>query len=202
MSQDTTTSSKAAVLYTDSELQTAKDKLENCAFISPETKGCYYSRIALWIHYCNEHYGVDNDKVTDSRLADYGNNEEVTDSRLADYVEWMVSSGYAERICQEKNNRVEESEIEDEGDMGEESDMEDIEYVMHIQQVLRNELQGVMCYWRIQNNDPKDIPDPRRSAVFMTKWQDIIQRYPHERKPRHSEPVYNALPARDGPAGA
>ncbi|KAJ2256491.1 hypothetical protein GGI13_001173 [Coemansia sp. RSA 455] len=187
-------------MYMDSELQTAKDKLENCAFISPETKGCYYSRIALWIHYCNEHYGVDNDKVTDSRLADY--------------VEWMVSSGYAERICQEKNNRVEESDIEEESDMGEESDieeesdmgeesdMEDVEYVMHIQQVLRNELQGVMCYWRIQNNDPKDIPDPRRSAVFLTKWKDIIQRYPYERKPRHSESVYHALPARDGPTGA
>ncbi|KAJ2065801.1 hypothetical protein GGI17_000070 [Coemansia sp. S146] len=146
MSQDATPSLNASLLYTDNVFQKAKDVLEKCTFVGEDTKECYSSRIALWIHYCNQFSGGD---------------DKVTDSRLADYVEWMVNSGYAERIHQE------ESDIEE----------------LHIQQVLRNQLQGVMCYWRIQNNDPTDIPDPRRSTIFVKKWRDIIQRYPYERLP-------------------
>ncbi|KAJ2869985.1 hypothetical protein GGH93_005912, partial [Coemansia aciculifera] len=116
--QDATFASNAAVLCTNNELQKAKAVLENCTFISPRTRGCYFPLIALWIQYCNEHCDGD---------------DKVTDSRLADYIEWMASSGIAERIRQGRT---------------------------HIQEVLRNQLQGVVCYWRIQNNDPVDIPDP------------------------------------------
>ncbi|KAJ2099783.1 hypothetical protein IW146_009704, partial [Coemansia sp. RSA 922] len=138
------------------ELQKAKDELEGCTFVSPSTKGCYSSRIALWIHYCNQCCGGD---------------DKVTDSRLADYVEWMVSSGSAERIRQGQT---------------------------HIQQVLRNQLQGVLCYWRIQNDDRADVPDPRRSNIFLTKWQAIVQRYPRPRQSRRSEPIYGTqLPGAD-----
>ncbi|KAJ1815562.1 hypothetical protein LPJ60_005665, partial [Coemansia sp. RSA 2675] len=133
------------------ELQKAKDELEYCTFVSPSTKGCYSSRIALWIHYCNQCCGGD---------------DEVTDARLANYVEWMVSSGSAERIRQGQT---------------------------HIQQVLRNQLQGVLCYWRIQNDNRDDISDPRRSDVFLAKWQAIVQRFPRQRHSRRSEPIYGAL---------
>ncbi|KAJ2890524.1 hypothetical protein IWW38_004086, partial [Coemansia aciculifera] len=111
---------------------------------------CYSSRIALWIHYCNQ---CSNGDVT------------VTGPRLADYVEWMVSSGAAERIRQGTT---------------------------HIQQVLRNQLQGVICYWRIQNDDRADAADPRKSHVFLAKWHDIVQRYPRDRPSRRSEPIYGA----------
>ncbi|KAJ2886914.1 hypothetical protein H4R27_000350 [Coemansia aciculifera] len=172
MSQDATLSSKTAAFYTDNVFQKAKDVLEKCTLVNEDTKECHSSRIALWIHYCNQFSGGD---------------DKVTDSRLADYVEWMVNSGYAERIRQEKSDAEEES---------------------HIQQVLRNQLQSVMCYWRIQNNDPTDIPgstdipDPRRSTVFLTKWKDIVQRYPYKRLPRRIETIYSALPARDEPTDA
>ncbi|KAJ1671661.1 hypothetical protein GGF44_000850 [Coemansia sp. RSA 1694] len=132
------------------ELQKAKDELDGCTFVSPSTKGCYSSRIALWIHYCNEHCEGD---------------DAVTGARLAAYVEWMVSSGAAERIRQDQT---------------------------HIQQVLRNQLQGVICYWRIQNDDRADVADPRKSRVFMSKWHSIVQRYPHQRKSRRAEPIYGA----------
>ncbi|KAJ2747220.1 hypothetical protein GGI20_000741 [Coemansia sp. BCRC 34301] len=138
------------------ELQKAKDELDNCTFVSPSTKGCYSSRIALWIHYCNQCCNGD---------------DAVTGSRLGDYVEWMVDSGAAERIRQDQT---------------------------HIQQVLRNQLQGVICYWRIQNNDRADVPDPRKSHVFMSKWHGIVQRFPRERQSRRSEPIYGTqLPGTD-----
>ncbi|KAJ2465000.1 hypothetical protein GGI03_002913, partial [Coemansia sp. RSA 2337] len=125
------------------ELQKAKIALEPCTFVSPSTKGCYSSRIALWIHYCNKYCGGD---------------DRVTDVRLADYLEWMVGSGTADAIRQ--------------GDT-------------YIQQVLRNQLQGVTCYWRIQNDDRADVPDPRKSRVYLSKWHNIVQRYPQQRQPRN-----------------
>ncbi|KAJ2470337.1 hypothetical protein GGI02_002992 [Coemansia sp. RSA 2322] len=130
------------------ELQRAKDVLDTCNFVSSSTKGCYSSRIALWIHYCRKCCNGD---------------ETVTEKRLADYVEWMVSSGSAERIRQ--NNT-------------------------HVQQVLRNQLQGVLCYWRIQNKNRADLPDPRLGTVFMSKWKTIITRFPRPRLSRRTEPIY------------
>ncbi|KAJ1936263.1 hypothetical protein EC988_008247, partial [Linderina pennispora] len=113
------------------ELQKAKEILENCTLVSHSTKGCYSSRIALWIHFCNSKYGGD---------------DMVTEERLASYVEWMVNSGAAERIRQGST---------------------------HIQQVLRNQLQGVLCYWRIQTGNRPDLPDPRTGRVFSSKWNEI-----------------------------
>ncbi|KAI9501907.1 hypothetical protein BX070DRAFT_33086 [Coemansia spiralis] len=130
------------------ELQRAKDVLESCDLVSPSTKGCYSSRIALWMHYCTVCCNGD---------------EEVTEQRLADYVEWMVSSGSAERIRQGTT---------------------------HIQQVLRNQLQGVLCYWRIQHGNRPDLTDPRLGPIFMAKWQQIVMRYPRSRHSRRSEPIY------------
>ncbi|KAJ2492929.1 hypothetical protein GGF44_006200 [Coemansia sp. RSA 1694] len=127
------------------ELQLAKDVLDSCTFVSPGTKGCYSSRIALWMHYCNENCDGD---------------DAVTSVRLADYAEWMISSGAAESIRKGKT---------------------------HIQQVLRTQLQGVVCYWRIQSDDRADVPDPRSSRVFMSKWHGIVQRYPSQRQSRRSE---------------
>ncbi|KAJ2162891.1 hypothetical protein GGF46_000274 [Coemansia sp. RSA 552] len=130
------------------ELQRAKDALEACDFVSPSTKGCYSSRIALWMHYCNIYCN---------------NDDRVTEKRLADYVEWMVNSGSAERIRQGAT---------------------------HVQQVLRNQLQGVLCYWRIQNGPHSDKPDPRLGPIFIEKWQQIAMRYPRARQARRSEPIY------------
>lgn len=132
------------------ELQKAKDVLEACNFVSPSTKGCYSSRIALWIHFCNQCCRGD---------------DIVTEEKLADYVEWLVSSGSAERIRQGNT---------------------------HVQQVLRNQLQGVLCYWRIQTGNRDDLSDPRLSPVFMAKWQQIAMRYPRPRQSRRSEPIYGA----------
>ncbi|KAJ1945885.1 hypothetical protein FBU59_002181, partial [Linderina macrospora] len=132
------------------ELQKAKEILENCTLVSHSTKGCYSSRIALWIHFCNNKYAGD---------------DLVTEERLASYVEWMVNSGAAERIRQGST---------------------------HIQQVLRNQLQGVLCYWRIQTGNRPDLPDPRTGRVFSSKWNEIVQRFPREGRSRRSEPIYGA----------
>ncbi|KAJ1807850.1 hypothetical protein LPJ75_004709, partial [Coemansia sp. RSA 2598] len=130
------------------ELTKAKEVLEACTFVSPSTKGCYSSRIALWLHFCNQCCNGD---------------DRVTEERLAEYVEWMVSSGSAERIRQGST---------------------------HVQQVLRNQLQGVLCYWRIQNGNRSDLKDPRTGPVFMAKWQQIVMRHPRPRMSRRSEPIY------------
>ncbi|KAI7835093.1 hypothetical protein BX661DRAFT_10682 [Kickxella alabastrina] len=130
------------------ELMRAKEVLEACDFVSTSTKGCYSSRIALWMHYCAQRCGGD---------------ERVTEERLADYVEWMVTSGSAERIRQGST---------------------------HVQQVLRNQLQGVLCYWRLQNGNRADLPDPRVGHIFMSKWQQIVMRFPRPRQSRRSEPIY------------
>ncbi|KAJ2611402.1 hypothetical protein H4S08_003176 [Coemansia sp. RSA 1365] len=134
--------------FTFVELQKAKDVLDACEFVSPSTKSCYSSRIAMWIHYCNMYCRGD---------------DHVTERRLADYVEWMVSSGAAERIRQG---------------------------VTHLQQVLRNQLQGVLCYWRIQNGGRTNISDPRLGAIFIEKWQQIAMRFPRPRQARRTEPIY------------
>ncbi|PIA13419.1 hypothetical protein COEREDRAFT_89621 [Coemansia reversa NRRL 1564] len=134
--------------FTFVELQKAKDVLDACEFVSPSTKSCYSSRIAMWIHYCNMYCRGD---------------DHVTESRLSDYVEWMVSSGAAERIRQG---------------------------VTHLQQVLRNQLQGVLCYWRIQNGGRTNISDPRLGAIFIEKWQQIAMRFPRPRQARRTEPIY------------
>ncbi|KAJ1905071.1 hypothetical protein LPJ81_002128 [Coemansia sp. IMI 209127] len=132
----------------DVELQRAKDVLDSCDLVSNSTKGCYSSRIALWMHYCTVCCNGD---------------EQVTGQRLADYVEWMVSSGSAERIRQGTT---------------------------HIQQVLRNQLQGVLCYWRIQNASLPNAEDPRSDPTFKVKWQQIVMRYPSSRHSRRAEPIY------------
>ncbi|KAJ2790240.1 hypothetical protein H4R20_007044, partial [Coemansia guatemalensis] len=134
--------------FTFVELQKAKDVLDACDFVSPSTKSCYSSRIAMWIHYSNMYCRGD---------------DHVTERRLADYVEWMVSSGAAERIRQG---------------------------VTHIQQVLRNQLQGVLCYWRIQNGGRSNITDPRLGPIFIEKWQQIAMRFPRPRQARRTEPIY------------
>ncbi|KAJ2079525.1 hypothetical protein H4R24_003725 [Coemansia sp. RSA 988] len=134
--------------FTFVELQKAKDVLDACDFISPSTKSCYSSRIAMWIHYSNMYCRSD---------------DHVTERRLADYVEWMVSSGAAERIRQG---------------------------VTHLQQVLRNQLQGVLCYWRIQNGGRSNISDPRLGPIFIEKWQQIAMRFPRPRQARRTEPIY------------
>ncbi|KAJ2673422.1 hypothetical protein GGH99_006040 [Coemansia sp. RSA 1285] len=136
------------IIVSDIELQRAKDVLESCDLVSPSTKGCYSSRIALWMHYCAVCCNGD---------------EQVTGQRLADYVEWMVSSGSAERIRQGTT---------------------------HIQQVLRNQLQGVLCYWRIQHANVPNAEDPRGDSIFKTKWQEIVMRYPSTRHSRRAEPIY------------
>ncbi|KAJ2810613.1 hypothetical protein H4S07_002571 [Coemansia furcata] len=216
------------LVYTESDLETAKDAMKDCNFVSSETKGCYAVRIALWIHYCRKHCNGD---------------DKVNDARLGDYVEWMVTSGAAEsitlwahycyKLCSErcgKGDDDDEKDKESDNEHGEESDGEHgeeyykscdcnhdvtesrladysewmvssgaaegiIQGLPHIQNVLRMQLQGPMCYWRIQNDDRKDIPDPRRSTEFMSKWQEIVKRYPYERRPRRSETVYGALEA-------
>ncbi|KAJ1721548.1 hypothetical protein LPJ61_006030, partial [Coemansia biformis] len=73
------------MLYTDTELQRAKDIVETCDAVSPGTKGCYSSRIVTWIHFCNTHCSGD---------------DLITKLRLADYVEWLVSSGAVDHIRQ------------------------------------------------------------------------------------------------------
>ncbi|KAJ1908743.1 hypothetical protein GGI16_003939 [Coemansia sp. S142-1] len=78
MSQDETPASTATVLYTDSELEKARDVLKNCTFKSESLKEDFSTRIALWIHYCNEHCKGD---------------DRVTESGLDNYVEWMANSG-------------------------------------------------------------------------------------------------------------
>ncbi|KAJ1915112.1 hypothetical protein LPJ71_002167 [Coemansia sp. S17] len=78
MSQDETPASTATVLYTDSELEKARDVLKNCTFKSESSKEDFSTRIALWIHYCNEHCKGD---------------DRVTESGLINYVEWMANSG-------------------------------------------------------------------------------------------------------------
>ncbi|KAJ2785795.1 hypothetical protein H4R18_000341 [Coemansia javaensis] len=142
--------SVVAIDHLRCQLQRAKDVLERCDTVSLSTKGCYSSRIALWIHFCNLRYG---------------GNDIITEERLAEYVEWMVSSGAADRIRQGPT---------------------------HIQQVLRNQLQGVMCFWRIQNPNYAEMTDPRMGKVFTEKWQQIALRYPRSRQPRRAEPIYGA----------
>ncbi|KAJ2550725.1 hypothetical protein EV175_003963, partial [Coemansia sp. RSA 1933] len=137
----------------DVELQRAKDILEPSDLVSESTKGCYSSRIALWMHYCAECCNGD---------------EQVTGQRLSDYVEWLVSSGSAERIRQGTT---------------------------HIQQVLRNQLQGVMCYWRIQIKNRPNADDPRSDPAFKRKWQQFILRYPSSRHSRRAEPIYGGNPS-------
>ncbi|KAJ2765265.1 hypothetical protein IWQ56_004166, partial [Coemansia nantahalensis] len=139
------------------ELQKAKEILEGCEFLSLSSKGCYSSRIAMWIHFCNTYCGGD---------------DLITGRRLADYVEWLVSSGAADRIRQPGT---------------------------HIQQVLRNQLQGVLSYWRIQTGGKADAEDPRLSPVFVDRWQQIAIRYPRPRQPRRTEPIYGA---QKGPASS
>ncbi|KAJ2256490.1 hypothetical protein GGI13_001172 [Coemansia sp. RSA 455] len=78
MSLDETPASSATVLYTDSELKKARDVLKNCTFKSESSKEDFSTRIALWIHYCNEHCKGD---------------DRVTESGLLKYVEWMANSG-------------------------------------------------------------------------------------------------------------
>ncbi|KAJ1736165.1 hypothetical protein LPJ61_000124 [Coemansia biformis] len=132
------------------QLLRAKEVLEACDFVSPSTKGCYSSRIATWIHFCNTFCGGD---------------DIITERRLADYVEWLVSSGAADRIRQGTT---------------------------HIQQVLRNQLQGVLCYWRIQNGGRTDVDDPRLGPIFIERWQQIAMRHPRPRQARRAEPIYGA----------
>ncbi|KAJ2631922.1 hypothetical protein H4R22_001630 [Coemansia sp. RSA 1290] len=132
------------------ELQKAKDVLELSDEVAPSTKSCYSSRIALWMHYCNSYCNGD---------------DRINAQRLADYVEWLVSSGAAERIRQGAT---------------------------HVQQVLRNQLQGVMCYWRIQNKHNDRAHDPRIDPLFADKWQEIVSRYPRPRHARRTEPIYKS----------
>ncbi|KAJ2359394.1 hypothetical protein GGF43_000012 [Coemansia sp. RSA 2618] len=141
-------------------LQKAKDILEQCDNVAPSTKGCYSSRIALWLHYCNKHLNGD---------------DRVTEVSLTNYVEWMVVSGAAESIRQGAT---------------------------HIQQVLRNQLQGVMCYWRLQNKHNSDAQDPRQQQLFNEKWQMLIMRYPQPRHARRTEPIYGARRMSTPPSGA
>ncbi|KAJ2791958.1 hypothetical protein GGI18_000767 [Coemansia linderi] len=148
MNQDATPAPKP-VIYTDNELQMARDVIKDCAFVSDETREYYCPPIALWIHYCNKYCK---------------GNVEVTDSRLADYFGWLVDSGVAESMRQDNE---------------------------HIQLVLFTELRGVWCYWRIQNEGITTNKDPRKSHVFLTKWNSIIQRYPYKRQPRHNQAIYS-----------
>ncbi|KAJ2317114.1 hypothetical protein IWW52_003297, partial [Coemansia sp. RSA 2704] len=139
-----------APLFGSLELQKAKNVLEACESLKSSTKGCYSSRIALWMHFCNQHCN---------------GNDLVTDQRLADYVEWLIESGAAERIRQGPT---------------------------HIQQVLRIQLQGVMCYWNIQNRNNEDARDPRHEPLFIEKWQQISMRFPYPQHTRRSQPIYGA----------
>ncbi|KAJ2851369.1 hypothetical protein IWW36_001136 [Coemansia brasiliensis] len=91
--------------------------------------------------------------------------DRINAQRLADYAEWLVSSGAAERIRQGAT---------------------------HVQQVLRNQLQGVMCYWRIQNKHNDRAHDPRIDPLFADKWQEIVSRYPRPRHARRTEPIYKS----------
>ncbi|KAJ1728977.1 hypothetical protein LPJ61_003749 [Coemansia biformis] len=125
------------MLYTDIELQQAKDIVETCDTVAPGTKGCYSSRIATWIHFCNTHCSGD---------------DLITEQRLADYVEWLASLGAADRISQG---------------------------AIRIQQVIRNQLHGVMCYWRIQNGGRTDVSDPRQGPIFTEKWKQVARCHPH-----------------------
>ncbi|KAJ2454580.1 hypothetical protein EV183_001451 [Coemansia sp. RSA 2336] len=118
--------------------------------VGSSTKSCYSSRIALWMHYCNMYCNGD---------------DRINSQRLADYVEWLVSSGAAERIRQGAT---------------------------HIQQVLRNQLQGVMCYYRIQNKHNDRAHDPRIDPLFADRWQEIVSRYPRPRHARRTEPIYKS----------
>ncbi|KAJ1866173.1 hypothetical protein LPJ78_002090 [Coemansia sp. RSA 989] len=102
------------------------------------------------MHYCNSYCNGD---------------DRINAQRLADYVEWLVSSGAAERIRQGAT---------------------------HVQQVLRNQLQGVMCYWRIQNKHNDRAHDPRIDPLFADKWQEIVSRYPRPRHARRTEPIYKS----------
>ncbi|KAJ2025257.1 hypothetical protein GGI06_000657 [Coemansia sp. S85] len=70
------------VLYAECEYQKAKDILAN-SLVSLDSRESYYTRFALWIHYCNKHHG---------------GNDVVTGSRVADYVEWLVGSEIADGI--------------------------------------------------------------------------------------------------------
>ncbi|KAJ2484620.1 hypothetical protein IWW37_006128, partial [Coemansia sp. RSA 2050] len=83
-----------------------------------------------------------------------------------DYFEWLVDSGVADSIRPDG---------------------------LHMRHALQNELQGVWCYWRIQNVGIASALDPRKSQVFLTKWQRIIQRYPHERQPRRNKAIYGPV---------
>ncbi|KAJ2539821.1 hypothetical protein GGF49_004932 [Coemansia sp. RSA 1853] len=141
------------------KLQQAKDVLEHWDNVAPSTKGCYSSRIAMWIHYCNTYCNGD---------------DRVDEKRLADYVEWLVSSGAAERIRQGAT---------------------------HVQQVLRNQLQGVICYWRIQNRNNSNVRDPRLEPLFVEKWQHIAMRFPRPRHARRTEPIYGTQKMTTPPRG-
>ncbi|KAJ2227586.1 hypothetical protein EV180_002396 [Coemansia sp. RSA 518] len=141
------------------KLQQAKDVLEQWDNVAPSTKGCYSSRIAMWIHYCNTYCNGD---------------DRVDERRLADYVEWLVSSGAAERIRQGAT---------------------------HVQQVLRNQLQGVICYWRIQNKHNNNVRDPRLEPLFVEKWQHIAMRFPRPRHARRTEPIYGTHKMTTPPRG-
>ncbi|KAJ2728145.1 hypothetical protein IW152_006054 [Coemansia sp. BCRC 34962] len=73
-------------LYAACEYQKAKDILANSTLVPLDTRECYYTRFALWIHYCNKHHGGD---------------DKATGSRVADYVDWLVSSGVTDSIRQD-----------------------------------------------------------------------------------------------------
>ncbi|KAJ2840533.1 hypothetical protein FBU31_000333 [Coemansia sp. 'formosensis'] len=81
--QDVAPTSVKPVLYTDNELEKAKEILKDSKGGSPSTRERNTQSIAMWMHYCKETLKGD---------------DKVDEEGIYKYVEWMMTKGVTERI--------------------------------------------------------------------------------------------------------